>query len=204
MNRRQKVIIASLWVLLIASTLVLTAAWSSGRLSRSTLTMDIPDAPPLFEVPAFALTNQNNQPVTRDALKGHPWVAAFIFTRCGGPCPLVTANMANLQSQLPPDVKLISFSLDAEYDTPTVLKEYADKFKADSSSWYFLTGGQTVIDGLAEAMKIAAERGPNPTDIEHGTHLVLVNSKSQIVGYYRHDDAEARQKLLVDAKALMK
>ncbi len=201
MNRRQKIITIALWSIFLAAALVLVATWSAQRLNLITRPVAAGESP-LFPIPEFALTDQENRPITLESLKGRPWVAAFIFTRCPGPCPRVTANMRQLQDKLPPAVQLVSFSLDAEYDTPEIFKAYADKFGADGSRWHFLTGDQTVIDHVAKEMNIAAQRGVNPIDIQHGTHLILVNANGKIQGYYAHDDADARANLVADAKAL--
>lgn len=208
MNRRQKIIATALWVVFLTTTLVLLAVWSGQRLlpamARAVTDNESVDQPPLFEVPAFALTDQENRTVTCDSLKGHPWITAFIFTRCPGPCPLITARMAGLQEKLPANVKLVSFSLDPAHDTPDVLKAYGQRFGADDARWHFLTGDRAVIDGIANELKIAAKRGSNPVDINHGTHLVLVNAEGKVHGYYRHGDDEATQQLIADARRLAK
>jgi protein SCO1 len=203
MNRRQKIIATSLWVLLLGCTVVLAAVWSAGRLNlipRSAHATE--DGPILFDVPDFQLTDQQNRDVSLQSLKGHPWIAAFIFTRCPGPCPVMTREMAEMQASLPAEGRLVSFTLDAEYDTPDVLQRYAEQYKADAARWHFLTGEQDVITRIADAMKIYARRGPTPIDIEHGTHFVLVNPDGKVHNYYRHDDPDARAQLLKDAAAL--
>ncbi|TPW04141.1 MAG: SCO1/SenC family protein, partial [bacterium] len=63
-------------------------------------------------VPDFALTDQLGQPATRADLAGQPWVADFIFTRCGGPCPRMSERMARIAGGLSPDskVRFVSFT----------------------------------------------------------------------------------------------
>ncbi len=202
MNRRQKIITTCLWVFLLACTLVLTALWSQARLRMVPRSAQAEETAPLFEVPPFELTDQENRTITLASLKNRPWVADFIFTRCPGPCPIMTANLAALQAKLPDAVRLVSFSLDPEYDTPEVLRAYGEKYNADPTRWHFLTGNAEVIHQLADAMKIAAQRAPNPIDIQHGTHFVLVNPDGKVHGYYRHDDPESQQQLIADAKML--
>lgn len=210
MNRRQKIITTTLWVALLTTTLVLLAVWSGQRLLPAMARAvgsggsGETDEAPLFEVPDFSLTDQENRTITRASLDGHPWVTAFIFTRCAGPCPIVTRRMAGLQEKLPADVKLVSFSLDPNYDTPEVLKAYGQEYGADASRWHFLTGDGRAIDHVAAELKIHAERGADPVQIDHGTHLVLVNGDGRVHGYYAHGDDEATQRLIADARKLAK
>jgi cytochrome oxidase Cu insertion factor (SCO1/SenC/PrrC family) len=102
-------------------------------------------------VPDFALTDQHGRLVRRADLEGKVWIASFIFTNCPEECPLMTAEMAQFQSDLAniPDFRLVSISIDPERDTPSVLSQYADRFKADSERWLFLTGDKRAIYRLA-------------------------------------------------------
>ena len=89
--------------------------------------------PVIGSVPAFALTNQDARVFTLEDVRGKPWVADIIFTRCAGPCPRLSQQMAQLQAALPPasPAQLVSLTTDPEFDTPAVLKKYAARFSAD-------------------------------------------------------------------------
>ncbi len=98
-------------------------------------------------IPDFALTDQNGRPVRRTDLEGKVWIASFIFTNCRDECPLMTAEMAQLQAGFAdvPDFRLVSISVDPERDQPAVLSQYADRFNADPARWLFLTGDKQAI-----------------------------------------------------------
>ena len=72
--------------------------------------------------PAFQMTERSGKPVALDDLKGKVWVASFVFTRCSGPCPQVSATMARLQKELnlkeTADLRLVTFTVDPDRDTP--------------------------------------------------------------------------------------
>ena len=53
-----------------------------------------------FELPEFALIEKSGAPVTRETLLGKVWIASFVFTRCTGPCPVITATMASQSSSM--------------------------------------------------------------------------------------------------------
>jgi cytochrome oxidase Cu insertion factor (SCO1/SenC/PrrC family) len=98
-------------------------------------------------VPDFALTDQRGHPVRRADLDGKVWVASFVFTSCPDECPLIAAQMAQLQSDFAhaPDLRLVSISVDPEQDIPAVLAHYAERFHADPERWFFLTGDKRAI-----------------------------------------------------------
>jgi protein SCO1/2 len=80
-----------------------------------------------------------------DLVRGKIVIMDFIYTRCVGPCPILSSTFAKLQARLGDrlgkDVFLLSFSVDPAYDTPARLKEYAGRFHA-KPGWLFLTGSR--------------------------------------------------------------
>src|SRR5699024_853354 len=95
-------------------------------------------------VGSFLAIDESGEDFDVAELQGHWWVADFIFTNCTTVCLPMTANMGKLQSKLEDegldDVKLVSFSVDPDRDTPEVLAEYAEENGADLDRWTFLTG----------------------------------------------------------------
>jgi protein SCO1/2 len=161
------------------------------------------ELPVLGEVPAFSLVDQDSRPVTPEALKGHPWIATFIFTRCAGPCPVITGKMAAFQHSIAaPDLRFVSVSVDPEYDTPKVLKAYAKKFGADESRWRFLTGPAEAVQALARGMYIAAVPATKDQPIIHSEKFVLVDADGKIRGYYDNNDSKEMAQLPSDAQRL--
>src|SRR5207249_82727 len=109
--------------------------------SLPALAADAP-LPDIGPVRPFSLIERSGQTVEHSDLLGKVWVAGFVFTRCSGSCPQISATMARLQKELAgqPDVVLVSFTVDPEYDTSKVLREYAESYQADPKRWLFLTG----------------------------------------------------------------
>src|SRR5579863_8795300 len=106
----------------------------------------------LFEAPEIKLTDENDQPFSTSRLRGHPWVADFIFTSCGNVCPIMSARMLEVQQQTPTHVDFLSFTVDPQTDTPAVLKAYGQRLKADFSRWHFLTGSSAQMGDAAYQM----------------------------------------------------
>jgi len=157
------------------------------------------ELPTLGSVPDFALTEAGGTSLHKQDLLGKVWIASFIFTRCGEACPMMMKHETRLQGQLPlrDDLRLVSFSVDPDWDTPKVLTDYARSFGADRSRWMFLTGNkkqayQLATDGFRLATLEADPAKEMP--ILHSTKLVLVDRRGAIRGYYDStDDAELRR-----------
>src|SRR5260370_16578895 len=107
----------------------------------------------LGAVADFTLTEQSGKTITLKDLRGKVWVASFLFTRCCTGCPRISADLLQLQKDLAntEGVLIVSFTVDPEHDTPSVLKAYADSLGADSKRWLFLTGKQPEIYQLIKA-----------------------------------------------------
>jgi cytochrome oxidase Cu insertion factor (SCO1/SenC/PrrC family) len=179
------------WVLLLASLLP--------ACNRST------SLPSYYPLPDFSLTDQTGKAVTLHDLSGKVWVADFIFTNCGGTCPLMTGKMRKLQEALPPEIHLVSFTVDPGRDTPKVLAAYAGQNGANHDRWLFLTGDkQALYDVCVKGFKLPldAEGGTLAEPIAHSTRFVLVDKKGEIRGYYDGTEEDELKRLASDAKKL--
>lgn len=168
------------------------------------------------QVADFALTNQNGRAVSLADLRGKVWVADIIFTRCAGPCLKMSRQMMELEQALPPGspVKLISLTTDPDFDTPAVLKKYSERFSANLSRWWFLTGTKAQIAALAiDSLKLTAlekkpEERQSPADLfVHSTIFVIVDKRGQLRGVYETtgegtDPQQVRSQLLAGIRRL--
>ena len=207
MNRSQKILTAALWGLLVLIMVSVIGAgwWKNDRHDAASRSLDVQppkDDAVLFNVPAFTLTDQNNQPITDQSLRGKPWIAAFIFTNCAGPCPMMSSNMAKLQKRVPDaNLRLVSFTVDPTRDTPAVLKQYAQRFGADESRWSFVTGTEQQMQDVAKGMLMAAVPATATESIIHSTKFLLVDKDGGVRGVYS-SDAQGMDKLAADAATL--
>ena len=147
----------------------------------------------LGQIADFTLTNQNGQVTTLADLTNHVWVADIIFTRCAGPCPRMSKQMASLQAALPPtsQAKLVTLTTDPDNDTPSVMKKYGERFSADSNRWTFLTGTKKEIAALASgslklsAVPVKPEEQKDSADLFiHSTIFVVVDKHAQLRGVF--------------------
>ena len=90
-----------------------------------------------------------------DLIKNKVVTINFFYAKCEGICPTVTANLARVQKifgdRVGREIFMNSISLKPEHDTPAVLKEYAEMFKA-KTGWTFLTGKPADIELLRRSL----------------------------------------------------
>jgi protein SCO1/2 len=149
--------------------------------------------PVIGTIAGFTLTNQTGSAASLADLRGSVWVADIIFTRCPGPCLKMTRQMKELQDALPPAsrAKLVTLTTDPDFDTPPVLRAYAERFRADTNRWMFLTGTKQEIGKLAiDSLKLTAiekkpEERESPHDLfVHSTIFVIADKQGQLRGVF--------------------
>jgi protein SCO1 len=88
-------------------------------------------------------------------------------------------------------VKLVSFSVDPESDTPEVLNRYAEKNGITSADWNFLTGPTqnvaTMLKGFHFSLEPKVLQGNAFYEIAHTQKLVMVDPQGAVRGYYSSD-----------------
>ena len=159
----------------------------------------------------FAFQDQDNRNITLEDLRGQVWIADAIFTRCPGPCLMMSGHMQEIQAALAPSlpVKLVSFTTDAAYDTPEVLKKYAGRFGAKEGRWLFLTGGGAALrHTLVDDLKLTVlDKPPGQRDTAndlfiHSQKLVLLDKSGRIRGYFDGETPEAVSRAVAAAATL--
>ena len=183
-------------------------AWNRGAAAAPLLVTPVaPAAPDLGLVPDFSLIDHQRRPVTRGTFEGRVWIADFVFTRCAGQCPLMSAQMAALQRRFTgePSVQLLSVTVDPVHDTPETLAAYAGRYGADGGRWRFATGEAKAIARLArDGFHLGISDGDTPEEpITHSARFVLVDQRGRLRGLYDATDAQAMARLAADAQALV-
>jgi protein SCO1/2 len=140
-------------------------------------------------LPEFTLLDQEGRAVSASRFRGKQVVLNFIFTRCpiATMCPASTMRMMDLQKAAraagAANFELVSISLDPEYDTPGVLKEYAGVRGIDTTNFSFLTGPDAAVRQLLAQLGVIREF--EGATIKHTLATVLINEQGRIT--YRVD-----------------
>ena len=199
------------WALaFVGAAILITLAYASMRGTR-------PSVPPggqsgrlerLLKAPSFELLTHDGGKLSSEGLRGQIWVANFFFTRCTGPCPLLTSRMAELQQKLgrtrPGDVRLVSFTVDPANDTPEILSRYAEAIGANRERWVFLTGP------VAQVQEVVGKGFLQPLmegewgEPVHSVRIAVVDREGWIRSFQDGNDPEVVQKLLMDIGDLLR
>ena len=132
--------------------------------------------------------DENGKPRTLADLRGHRVALTFIYTRCPVPdfCPLMNRNFATVQESLRRrkdlrDVRLLSVTLDPEYDRPPVLKAQAKVYGADPAIWSFLTGETKDLQAFASQFGIYSETDAQSGEIVHSLRTAVIDGDGRLV-----------------------
>jgi protein SCO1/2 len=155
--------------------------------------------------PDFQLTDQTGATFSSQSLAGRVTLLDFVYTHCTDACPLLSATFQQAQRKLADEkllgsrVMLVSLSVDPQHDTPLVLAEYGQQFKADPNGWKLVTGDWDRVYDVVTGFKVAT-RPPRPdadapapggTELTHTTRVVLLDAQQQIRAYLEGQDATA-------------
>jgi protein SCO1 len=194
------------WSALLVTVLGIAVAFVWTRTRESALNKPLTV---VGQVPSFVLTNQFGNPISLTNLLGQVWVADVIFSRCPVSCEQMTRRMKALSAQIPANlpVRFISITADPDYDSPSVLKRYAEDRGVDQSRWWFLTGRKRDVYALSVGgMKFAVldnDQRTIPEDLfVHSTHFALVDKRGQIRGYFEGTEEADRKALAVAIRKL--
>jgi len=175
------------------------------------------DMATIGEVPQFSFTNQNGETITNQDYKGKVYVAEFFFTTCPSICPIMNRNMVKIQNEFygNPNLGIASFTINPEFDTPEILKAYAESYKITNPGWHLLTGDKTEIYKLANTgfNLYVAEAAEVEGGFEHSGYFALIDQEGNIRSrydkngnpliYYNGLEAEGIRMLKKDIKLLL-
>lgn len=205
-----------------ATIIGLSVGIVAALVALATLSREEPLPQVIKELPHFSLLDRQGKPYGTPELKGHVWVASFVYTTCPGPCPLIVRKLREIDEILSdlPDFRIVSISVDPQHDTPSVLAEYSEKHGIPAGRWKLLTGEVEVVMDLirhgflltsgdarvllkdavsdAEMELILQEEGP----VTHSARLVLVDRDGAIRGFYQAGDPVDLDRLTFDARRL--
>lgn len=154
----------------------------------------------------FSLTNQNGETITQDHYKDKIYIADFFFTTCPTICPIMTKNMADIQSRIKDDqeVLLLSHSVTPVIDSVAQLKKYADEQGVLDSKWNLVTGNKEQIYALARKSYLAVQNDGDggPFDMIHTENFILIDKEKQIRGFYNGTKKQEVDRLIEDLSIL--
>ena len=158
-------------------------------------------------IPDFAFLNQDSVIITQDDFKGKIYVADFFFTSCTTICPTMHRNMKTVYEEFSsnPDIMFLSHTIDFKYDTPSVLKKYAEKLGVNDKRWQFAYGNKDQIYSLAEKnyLTVVEEDSTARDGYIHQGWFVLIDKHKRMRGAYDGTKTEQVDQLKKDLVILL-
>ena len=158
-------------------------------------------------VPEFSLKTEQSGKISSADFQGRFTLLTFIFTRCPIPeyCPAMALRFGKIQKEilarpaLAGRVRLLSITLDPEFDRPEILKAYGRAVGANPAVWAFATGEKEQIAALAKSFAVFSER--NGAVLNHTLCTALVGSDGRIIELWRGNGWSAEEALEAVAAA---
>lgn len=154
----------------------------------------------------FAFVDQDSAVVTNDTFRDKVYVADFFFTSCRTICPIMKTQMLRVYEATRdmPDVQIISHTIDPEYDTVALLRDFAKRLGVESGRWHFVTGVKDSIYKIAQTSYFATalEDKSEPDGFIHSGAFLLIDRQGRIRGKYDGTKEEEVNRLIVDIKKL--
>ena len=141
----------------------------------------------------FSLLNQLGDTITKKDIEGKIAVVDFFFTTCGGICPKMTSQLKRVQDEFTGDenLKILSHTVNPKIDSVEVMYKYANRFGADSTQWWFLTGSKEQLYTMARKSYLVVPDKADPnfdhgdeSDFIHTENFVIIDPIGQIRGIY--------------------
>ena len=142
-------------------------------------------------MPDYRFTNELGRVVSLSDFKGQALAFTFIYTRCPLPdfCPRMSKNFSDVYQKLttmpnaPTNWHLLTISFDPYYDTPDVLRAYAQAFQYDPKRWNFATGAMVDIDAITDQFTLVIVKQGDQWDHKVRTVVVAANGRIQQIIY---------------------
>lgn len=136
------------------------------------------------KVPAFSFTNQDGKTITNANYEGKVYVVEFFFTTCPTICPKMNANLIQIQNTFKgfDNFGVASFTINPEYDTPEILKTYANQYGVTNPHWHLMTGNKEAIYKLSnEGFNLyTAQEDTAAGGFEHSGNFALIDKNGFI------------------------
>ena len=160
-----------------------------------------------YAIPPFTFIDQDSSIVTNETLKGTNHVVFFFFATCPLQCPLITENLLThvySEHKNTENFKIVSISLDPEYDNCQILKEYAASREIDTKKWLFLKGDEdATYELMNKGFFLAGGKNEKAAGgIDHSTRVALIDKNGYLRQWYKGENIPALKQLAKDINRL--
>jgi protein SCO1/2 len=134
-------------------------------------------------VASYEFLDREGQTFTLDSLRGKPVVISMVYTSCYHICPMLTQHLARVADiawdALGDDsFAVVTIGFDTSADTPARMRQFAAAHDIDAPNWYFLSGDETSVAGLAADIGFIFFASPKGFD--HTTQTTVLDGDGRV------------------------
>jgi protein SCO1 len=159
------------------------------------------------QIPPFRFLNQDSTWVSEKDMSGKIYVADFFFTSCPTICPKMKTQLLRIYERYASNdqIRILSHSIDPTFDTPIVLKQYAERLQVKAPRWNMLTGDKAAIYKLGEkSYMVTAQEDKNEAGgFVHSGAFILVDKNRHVRGIYDGTQETEVNHLIEDIEILL-
>jgi protein SCO1/2 len=154
----------------------------------------------------FKFVDQDSAVVTNETFADKIYVTDFFFTSCRTICPIMKTQMLRVYDSIKndPEVLILSHTIDPEYDTVALLRDFAERLGVKTEKWHFVTGNKDDIYKIAQTSYFATamEDRSEPDGFIHSGAFLLIDKEQRIRGKYDGTKEEDVNRLMADIERL--
>jgi len=129
--------------------------------------------------------DQNGRKVNISDFQGKIQVISFVYTYCEHSCPVILANLRQIEKKISDieksNTQFLLVSLDPERDTPELLKRYMQKKGLSECRWMMLNGNPDDVLELSALLGVRYKPMNNDKkDIAHSNMITVLSKQGEI------------------------
>ena len=129
------------------------------------------------------LIDQRGHSFTLATLRGEPLVVTFVSAHCTDACPLINAQFADAARRIERAhlaARLLTITLDPEHDSPTTMRELAQRFQANPRYWLLASGRVSDVHAIMGRFGAVSVEGRRGYRDEHTTYVYVLNATGEL------------------------
>jgi protein SCO1/2 len=156
-----------------------------------------------YSIPDFEVTDQRGKKLNHASFQNKIFVANFFFASCQEVCPAMNKKLAVVYDKFKEfsEIEFVSFTVDPENDSTSVLFEYSKKYNADPKIWHFVNTNLDATSKIGQGFLLPISK--EDKTIDHSQQLILIDKEKHIRGVYNSFDEEDMKRLNDELKVLL-
>ncbi len=154
----------------------------------------------------FSFTDQNSRTYnSTDSLNGRIYVAHFFYATPNGLSKSLIYQFTRVQSAFSdnPKVRLVSFTVNPERDTPEKMNLFAQKNGINYPKWVVLSGNRTEIETLAQKSFLQLNSGSQNDGFFNSSRAIVIDDEGHIRGIYDGTSARPTDEMMGAIRGLL-